>query len=131
MTTPGLSNRLLCALFLLLFGSTHPGHEVPVASCAPDDQSCVVYDGCESQSPVWETIKELTREIVGAAGAGISIAAESANRLADTVRCLSDSAKLEEDIGNRPDDYVHSHFGRSELARRYFGVLKDVAEAAA
>jgi colanic acid biosynthesis glycosyl transferase WcaI len=68
------------------------------------------------------------RQIVEASGGGVFVPPESAEQLVAQLRLFASDPSRGEAMGVAGRAYVEAHFSRAALARRYLGILDDVAQ---
>ncbi|RMF60050.1 MAG: hypothetical protein D6746_07360, partial [Bacteroidetes bacterium] len=80
-----------------------------------------------TRTPIVLGVEGETKAIIEAAGAGIPITPEDAGELVEAVLRLRNDPALHAQMGERGYAFVHEHFNREKLARRYADLLARIA----
>jgi len=86
-----------------------------------------IFEAMAMAKPIIIGVEGESKEIVETAGAGIAIPPEDAGALASAVTALAEDSDACESYGRNGKSYVHEYFDRKVLAKRYEGLLSDVA----
>ena len=78
------------------------------------------------ERPVILSVGGLAKSILDEAGAGISIAPESAGELTFAIEKLAADSDLRDLMGRRGREYILRNFSREETADRYIEILKEL-----
>ena len=74
--------------------------------------------------PIVLGVEGEAKALLDAAGAGIAIEPESAEKLGVAVVRLADDHSLRQRLGRQGAEYVREHYDRAKLATRYLEVLE-------
>ncbi len=88
-----------------------------------------IFEAMAMAKPIILGVEGESKEIVETAGAGIAIPPEDAKALASAVSTLAEDAGACESYGRNGKSYVHEYFDRKVLAKRYEGLLAEVAKS--
>lgn len=86
-----------------------------------------IFEVMAMRKPIILGVAGESQEIVQKAGAGLCVAPENAQALAEAVVALCNNRTLAASLGSSGFDYVTKHHDRVNLARRYATLMKDVA----
>jgi colanic acid biosynthesis glycosyl transferase WcaI len=78
--------------------------------------------------PVIIGVEGQARAIVEDAGAGLAIEPENSHALAQAILRLSNDRELSLVLGQRGREYIERNFARAQMAEKYIGVLRRLAE---
>lgn len=81
--------------------------------------------------PIVLGVEGEARDLLDEAGAGLAIAPESAEELAEAVTRLADDPVLAERFGAQGEAHVRANYDRARLAARYLNLLFEVASSPA
>ncbi len=87
-----------------------------------------IFDAMMLEKPIVLGVQGEARELVEASGAGVCVASESPQALADAVMALKNDPARYARLGQAGATYVRAHHDRKTLARRYWRILEDVAQ---
>jgi glycosyltransferase involved in cell wall biosynthesis len=85
-----------------------------------------VFDYLAAGRPVVLAIDGVIRDVVEAAGAGISVPPGDPGALADALRRLTRDSETARSMGRRGREYVEKHFDRSQLAAELVRIVEDL-----
>ncbi len=86
-----------------------------------------IFEAMATRTPIVLGVEGETKAIIEAAGAGIPITPEDAGELVEAVLRLRNDPALHAQMGERGYAFVHEHFNREKLARRYADLLARIA----
>jgi len=87
-----------------------------------------IFEYLGMERPILLSVGGEARKLVEAAGAGICVAPEDVEGMADGLRRLADDPEGRRAMGRRGRQYVQAHFDRKQLAHRYLGILQEVTD---
>lgn len=82
-----------------------------------------MFEAMSMEVPIVLGVEGEAKDLLEAAGAGLSVTPECVEELAAAVTRLRDDASLARALGRQGGVYVREHFDRARLARRYIDVL--------
>ena len=86
------------------------------------------FEAMAMETPIVLGVEGEAKELLEAAGAGVSITPESAEELAAAIVRLRNDPEEAFVLGRQGAAFVHKHFDRGKLARRYVEVVEAVVE---
>ena len=86
-----------------------------------------IFESMATRTPIVLGVRGETRAIIEEAEAGVFFPPEDADALADAVVQLKRNPSRHAELAQNAYEYVHAHFDRTDLAREYAALLKDVA----
>lgn len=86
-----------------------------------------IFESMAMETPIIMGVQGESQEIIETAESGITIEPENAQQLADAVRALYSDAKLRRKLGQSGRQYVADNFDRTDLARQYLDIIKELA----
>lgn len=86
-----------------------------------------MFESMAMECPIVLGVRGQAREILEAAGAGITVAPEDADQLLEAVLKLAGDEETRLRMGESGAAYVRQHYDRRDIARRYWNLLQEVA----